>query len=306
MGLPATYTACGRGGTCSNLHSHARHARSYHTYAVFRACLAPRPAAAATGAAQLALLYLLLRALPPWWGVPEPPHAGLFSFRVAVLRTGVLGVCAIAVLAGFGTVDFPYGLLRAFVVPVSAYEVQALQTQLQQVRDQVRAPRPPPCPFHCDLYSPLSFYLCALLCALCPLSREAVCYSHPSALLALGRCVLAQCAAVAVAPSRASPARAAQMAFKEQELARLEAERAAADSSQAKGARTWLAGLSSALAPQSAASERLKALQLGVEGLAVMEATLAADVAELAAEADRDRVRPLPPHHPCSSRLLAA
>ena len=52
---------------------------------------------------------------------------------------GVLGVCVIAILAGFGTVDFPYSVLRAFVVPVSEYEVQVLSAQLQQTRDQVCA-----------------------------------------------------------------------------------------------------------------------------------------------------------------------
>jgi hypothetical protein len=105
---------------------------------MFRSCLPPRHAAAATATVQLALLYILLRVLPPWPGVPEPKDESLVSFRVAILRTGVLGVCGIAILAGFGTVDFPYSLLRAFVVPVNPYEVQALQAQLQQVRDQVR------------------------------------------------------------------------------------------------------------------------------------------------------------------------
>ena len=91
----------------------------------------------ATGASQLALIYTLLRLLPPWPGVPEPPSIGLFSLRIAVLRTGVLGVCAIGILAGFGTVAFPYSVLRAFVVPVNPYEVKALQTQLELIREQV-------------------------------------------------------------------------------------------------------------------------------------------------------------------------
>lgn len=91
----------------------------------------------ATGASQLALIYTLLRLLPPWPGVPEPPSTGLFSLRIAILRTGVLGVCAIGILAGFGTVAFPYSVLRAFVVPVNPYEVKALQTQLGLIREQV-------------------------------------------------------------------------------------------------------------------------------------------------------------------------
>ena len=116
---------------------------SYHMFAVFRSRLRGRHALAVSALAQLAVAYVLLRLLPAWPGVPEPPRSsamGLFSLRVAILRTGVLGVCVIAVLAGFGTVDFPYRVLRAFVVPVSAFEVAALQAQLQQVRAQVRAP----------------------------------------------------------------------------------------------------------------------------------------------------------------------
>ena len=111
---------------------------SYQLYGLLRPLLPRRSAAAATAGSQLALMYLLLHVLPPWPGVAEPAAAGLFSLRVAILRTGVLGVCVIAVLAGFGTVDFPFRVLRAFVVPVNPYELQVLQTQLQQIRDQVR------------------------------------------------------------------------------------------------------------------------------------------------------------------------
>jgi hypothetical protein len=110
---------------------------SYHAYALFRTCMAQGGATVATGASQIALIYTLLRVLPPWPGVPEPSMGGIFSMRVAVLRTGVLGVCAIGILAGFGTVAFPYSVLRAFVVPVNPYEVKALQTQLALIREQV-------------------------------------------------------------------------------------------------------------------------------------------------------------------------
>jgi hypothetical protein len=103
-------------------------------------CLPPGHAAVSTGVSQLALIYTLLRLLPPWPGVPEPPLSGVFSLRVAVLRTGVLGVCVIGILAGFGTVAFPYSVLRAFVVPVNPYEVKALQTQLGVIREQARLP----------------------------------------------------------------------------------------------------------------------------------------------------------------------
>lgn len=102
--------------------------------------LSRRHATFATTASQLLLIYTLQRLLPAWPGVPEPPAEGLFSLRVAVLRTGVLGVCFIATLAGFGTVAFPYSVLRAFVVPVNPQEIKALQTQLQLIREQVWPP----------------------------------------------------------------------------------------------------------------------------------------------------------------------
>eukprot|EP00892_Ulva_mutabilis_P008886 jgi/Ulvmu1/636/UM010_0006.1 len=109
----------------------------YQAYGMFRHVLSRRHATAATTASQLVLIYTLQRLLPAWPGVPEPPAGGLFSLRVAVLRTGVLGVCFIAILAGFGTVAFPYSVLRAFVVPVDPQEIKALQTQLQLVREQI-------------------------------------------------------------------------------------------------------------------------------------------------------------------------
>lgn len=116
----------------------ALRARSWHVYGVLAPRLRPRVAAAGTILAQVALLVLLLRVLPPWPGVPEPPGGGPLPLRVAVLRTGMLGVCVMAVLSGFGTVEFPYRVLRAFVVPVSAFEVRALQSQLETVKAEVR------------------------------------------------------------------------------------------------------------------------------------------------------------------------
>lgn len=110
---------------------------SYHAYALFRPCFSRGTAIAVTAVSQLILIYTLMRVLPPWPGVPEPPSPGLFPLRIAVLRTGVLGVCVIGILAGFGTVAFPYSVLRAFVVPVNPYEVKALQTQLGLIREQV-------------------------------------------------------------------------------------------------------------------------------------------------------------------------
>ena len=45
--------------------------------------------------------------------------------------------------------------------------------------------------------------------------------------------------------------------------------------------------------PQSREAEQVKALQQSLEGLTVMESTLAGDVAELQAERQREKVLPL-------------
>lgn len=52
----------------------------------------------------------------------------------AIGHVGVLGVSIIAVLSGYGTVQLPYSYLSLFTRPVEAFEVEALQSQLQQVR----------------------------------------------------------------------------------------------------------------------------------------------------------------------------
>jgi hypothetical protein len=81
-----------------------------------------------------------------------------------------------------------------------------------------------------------------------------------------------------------------QLAYKEQEISRISSERQSAGLRHGKGSSSWLGGLASALAPQSAEAERLKMLQMSIEGLSIMESTLASDVADMLAEQERDRV----------------
>ena len=66
-----------------------------------------------------------------------------------------------------------------------------------------------------------------------------------------------------------------QVVDKEAQLAALQQRAAAAAASQAKEERGWFGGLASFVLPQSREAEQVKALQQSVEGLAVMEATLA-------------------------------
>ena len=73
--------------------------------------------------------------------LPGTDDGSALSVRRAVLRSGMLGVSVMAVLSGFGTVDFPYTVMRAFIVPVSQFELHALQTNVDQIRDQARAGR---------------------------------------------------------------------------------------------------------------------------------------------------------------------
>lgn len=104
--------------------------------AFFRTLLKPRAAIVVAALLQCALVYAFLKLAPQWPGVPD---GGALSVKVAVLRTGVLGVCIMAVLSGFGVVDFPYTVMRAFIVPVNQFELNALTHQVGQIRDQVRS-----------------------------------------------------------------------------------------------------------------------------------------------------------------------
>ena len=87
-------------------------------------------------------------------------------------------------------------------------------------------------------------------------------------------------------------AKQAQVADKRQQLGYLDSKAEAADKSQAKAERGWLATFAASFSPGSIDAERRAVLRQSVEGLAVMEATLAADVAELVTERQRELVRP--------------
>ena len=86
---------------------------------------------------QIILVYAFLKLGPRWPGMPAAEEGAILSIKTAVMRTGMLGVCVMAVLSGFGTVDFPYTVMRAFIVPVNQFEIHALQTNVEQIHDQV-------------------------------------------------------------------------------------------------------------------------------------------------------------------------
>jgi len=45
-----------------------------------------------------------------------------------------MGVCLIAVLSGYGSIDLPYSYLTLFVRPVERAEIAMAESQMMQVR----------------------------------------------------------------------------------------------------------------------------------------------------------------------------
>ena len=67
-------------------------------------------------------------------GVPAPTaQQGAISMQQAVSRVGVLGTWMIAILSGWASVSVPYSYLSLFVRPVEAFEVAAMEDQMNQV-----------------------------------------------------------------------------------------------------------------------------------------------------------------------------
>lgn len=85
------------------------------------------------------LLYLYL-----FWKVGDPfpilsPKKGLMSIEQGVSRIGVIGVTVMALLSGFGAVNYPYTSMAYFMLPVSYSDVQSLEKRLLQTMDMIVA-----------------------------------------------------------------------------------------------------------------------------------------------------------------------
>lgn len=85
------------------------------------------------------LFYLYL-----FWKVGDPfpilsPKKGLLSIEQGVSRIGVIGVTVMALLSGFGAVNYPYSSMAYFMRPVSYTDVQSIERRLLQTMDMIVA-----------------------------------------------------------------------------------------------------------------------------------------------------------------------
>lgn len=85
------------------------------------------------------LFYLYL-----FWKVGDPfpilsPKKGVLSIEQGVSRIGVIGVTVMALLSGFGAVNYPYSSMAYFMRPVSYADVQAIERRLLQTIDMIIA-----------------------------------------------------------------------------------------------------------------------------------------------------------------------
>lgn len=85
------------------------------------------------------LFYLYL-----FWKVGDPfpilsPKKGLLSIEQGVSRIGVIGVTVMALLSGFGAVNYPYTSMAYFMRPVTYADVQAIERRLLQTMDMIVA-----------------------------------------------------------------------------------------------------------------------------------------------------------------------
>lgn len=77
-----------------------------------------------------------------FWRIGDPfpllsVSKGIFTIEQAVSRIGVVGVTVMAVLSGFGAVNYPYTSMSYFIRPVLQSDVANIERRLMQTMDMV-------------------------------------------------------------------------------------------------------------------------------------------------------------------------
>lgn len=81
-----------------------------------------------------------------FWKLGDPfpifsPKQGILSIEQCVGRIGVIGVTIMALLSGFGAVNYPYTCMFYFIRPVTVSDVNSLERRLNQTLDMILVKR---------------------------------------------------------------------------------------------------------------------------------------------------------------------
>ncbi|XP_028168098.1 Golgi pH regulator isoform X2 [Ostrinia furnacalis] len=77
-----------------------------------------------------------------FWKIGDPfpilsPKQGIFSIEQGVSRIGIIGVTVMALLSGFGAVNYPYTSMAIFIRPVTQSDVLSIEKKLLQTMDMI-------------------------------------------------------------------------------------------------------------------------------------------------------------------------
>lgn len=77
-----------------------------------------------------------------FWRIGDPfpllsVYKGIFTLEQAVSRIGVIGVTVMAILSGFGAVNYPYTNMTYFIRPVSQSDVINVERKLMHTMDMI-------------------------------------------------------------------------------------------------------------------------------------------------------------------------
>lgn len=80
--------------------------------------------------------------LTVFWKIGDPfpinhPNHGFFSIESLVSRIGVIGVTVMALLSGFGAVNYPYSSMKFFMRDVSEIDVHNINKRLMQTMEMI-------------------------------------------------------------------------------------------------------------------------------------------------------------------------